>query len=148
MHARSRITVASAMALGITAAAGAEVGPHSTWYAVHKQTDGRHNNINIVYQRDKRVADVNGVNKCLGSSTPPGSNSAYLNSFDAYPVRVKRGKISFHGKATVFSGTGRQSQQMVMTATLKPTKAVGRITLPGTKCGTIRFTARVALVTK
>jgi hypothetical protein len=145
---RKALTIGAAAALVVPAIALAEVGPHSTWYAVHKATNGRQNNINIVYQRNNGSADVNGVNYCLGSSTPPGSTTAYPNSFDAYPVRVKHGKIAFQGKATVYIGMKKTRPRMNFSATLKPKKAVGQLSFPGTKCGTIHFTAPVALVKK
>ncbi len=148
MSTRSLIAIAAGAALVVPTIAAAEVGPHSTWYAVHKRPNGRENNINIVYQRDKGRADVNGVNRCLGTSTPPNGGTAYPNSFDAYPVGVKKGKIDFRGNATVYLGMKSTRVPMRFSATLLPTKAVGQLSFPGTKCGTIDFTAPVALVRK
>ena len=148
MSTRKGLAIAIAAALAVPAIALAEVGPHSTWYAVHKTTNGRQNNINIVYQRNNGRADVNGVNSCLGTSTPQGSKTAYPNSFDAYPVAVKHGKIAFQGRATVYIGMNKTRPRMIFSATLKPNKAVGQVSFPGTKCGTIHFTAPVALVKK
>ena len=143
MFSRSATVAAVLAALAIPAIAPAEVGPHSTWYAVHKQEMGTTNDVNIVVQRDKGIADVNGLNHCLGSTKQAGHS--YLNSFDAYPVPVKSGRIDYHGKAMVSSGSKSSHQRINITATITPSKAAGQLTLPGTHCGTIKFTAPLAL---
>ena len=143
MFSRPIAATAIAAALAIPALAPAEVGPHSTWYAVHKQENGTTNDVNVVVQRDKGIADVNGLNRCLGTSTDAGHR--YLNSFDAYPVPVKSGHIAYHGNATVTTGMKSRHRRINVTATITAAKAVGQITLPGTGCGTIKFVAPLAL---
>lgn len=149
MSKRLAYALLSAAALTVPAIALAEVGPHSTWYAVHKHENGLKNTVNIVVQRNTGRADVNGVNYCLGKAKfPGGNNTAYPGTFDAYPVAVKHNKINYHGPATVYVGATKTTPTLTFTATISPKKAVGKFSLSATKCGTIHFTAPVALVRK
>ena len=104
------------------------------------------NNITIDWSRAQGQARITGSNKCLGSyKFPNGKRFAWYYSFQ---TPVSRARIAFHGTAQVtmeYLHSSHQSNMKVsLSATLRRYKAVGSLRFPGTKCGTISFTAPIA----
>ena len=150
MRSRALVAAAAAVALALPAAVLADgLGPHSTWYAQHKTITKPENDVSIVVHRDKGNADVSVSNFCLGTQ-PGGANGAlFPNDASARGVKVKKGKVSYSGPATIFTATGQEKVTMKFTATLKPKKATGTAKFPTTQgCKTISYTAKLAGRTK
>jgi hypothetical protein len=147
MDTRPLVVAAAAAALAIPAVVLADgLGPHSSWYDQHPKSTKPHNDVSIVVHRDKNRADVFVSNFCLGSESSNGTR--FPNSAGARGVRVSRGKISFNGKATIFTAAGQEKVAERFAATIKPKSATGTAKFPGKPCGTIQFTATLAKRTK
>src|SRR4051794_7317140 len=149
MHARPLAAVAAATALAIPAVVMAEgLGPHTSWYDQHPKARTPHNDVSIVVHRDKGNADVYVSNFCLGTETGEGTTK-YPNSAGTRGAKVRKGKISFRRKATIYTQTGQVKVTERFTATIKPKSATGTAKFPGKPgCKTISFTAKLAQRTK
>src|SRR5437868_3858451 len=150
MRSRTLVAAAAAVALALPAAVLADgVGPHANWYATHKTLTKPENDISIVFHRDKGKADIFVTNFCLGTQSGQGSSNSFPNTASARGVKVKHGKISFSGKATIFTSTGQEKVTEKFAATLKPKKATGTANFPTVqKCKPIGFTAKLRQRTK
>jgi hypothetical protein len=147
MDVRHLAVATAAAALVAPAAVLADgIGPHSSWYDEHPNARAPHDDVSIVFHRDKGRADVFVSNSCLGTETSNGIQ--YPDSAGARGVRVRHGKIAFDGKATIFRNTGQEKVAMKFAAALKPKKATGTAKFPGKPCGTIHFTLKLAKRTK
>jgi hypothetical protein len=148
MGPRPLFTAVAVAALAVPAAVLADgIGPHSSYYDQHPHPTKPGNDVSIVVNRKKKTADFFVNNFCLGSQ---GSDSqTYPNSASARGVAVSHGKIAFHGKATIFTQTGREQVAERFTATITRKKATGTAKFPKKPaCGTISFTAKLAKRTK
>ena len=124
------------------------IGPHSSFYGQHKTVTKPENDISLVVHRDKGKADVFVSNFCLGTQSTPNGMS-FPNSAQARGVKVKKGKISYSGPATIFMQNGQQTVTMKFTATIKPKKAKGTANFPKIQqCKPISFTAKLQQKTK
>jgi hypothetical protein len=147
MDARLVAAAVATAALGLPAAVLADgLGPHSTWYDQHPKATKPHDDVSIVVHRDKGNADVFVTNSCLGTDSSGGST--FPRTADVRGVKVSKGKISYNGKATIFTQTGQETVTMQFAATIKPKKATGTAKFPGTSCGTIGFKAKFVKRTK
>jgi hypothetical protein len=149
MRVRLTASVVIAISVACSATAFADgLGPHSTWYAVHKVINHPENDVSIVYHRNTHRSLLAVSNFCLG--TQPGSGGVnYPQNVQVPSAAVKNGKINFHANATEFLQTGtKKAVPMKFVATLTSTKATGYFSFPGTKCGTIHFVAKRAGYTK
>lgn len=146
MSHRRIVAIGAGVALVLPALAAAELGPHSTWYAQHKVYVSGQNNVNIVVSRVTHKTDINGTERCLGTYTVTGEGAGtYSDGFDVYPVMLKNGKLSFRGHVNVYGNSPvTHKQEMHFSATVTSSKATGKMTFPGTHCGTIKFTAKKA----
>ena len=98
--------------------------------------------------RDKGNADVYVSNFCLGTETGEGTTK-FANSAGVRGVKVRKGKISFRRKATIYTQTGQEKVTERFTATIKPKSATGTAKFPGKPaCKAISFTAKLAQRTK
>lgn len=148
MRTRPLVALATTVALATPAAVLAEgFGPHSSYYNQHPRATKPVNDVSIVVHRDKSNADVYVNNFCLGSQTGEGSTK-YPNNASARGVKVRRGKISYRGKATIYTQSGQKHVPMRFAATIKPRKATGTAKFPGRSCGTIDFKAKLVKRTK
>src|SRR4051794_14397236 len=149
MDARPLIVAAATAALAVPAAVAVAdgLGPHTSWYDQHPKARTPHNDVSIVVHRDKSNADVYVSNFCLG--TESGEGTRFPDSAGVRGVKVTKGKISFHRKATIFTQTGQEKVAERFAATIKPKSASGTAKFPGkASCGTIAFTAKLAKRTK
>jgi hypothetical protein len=150
MDARSFAAIAAATAaLAVPAVVMADgIGPHSSWYDQHPKARKPHNDVSIVVHRDKSTADVYVTNFCLGTESGQGTTQ-YPNGASALGVKVSKGKISFHRKATVYTATGQEQVTERFAAKVKSKRATGTAKFPGKPgCATISFTAKLAKRTK
>ena len=140
---------AATAALAIPAVVMADgLGPHTSWYDQHPKARTPHNDVSIVVHRDKGNADVFVSNFCLGTESGEGSTK-FPNSAGVRGAKVRKGKISFRRKATIFTQTGQEKVTERFAATIKPKSASGTAKFPGKPgCGTISFTAKLAKRTK
>ena len=98
--------------------------------------------------RDKGNADVYVSNFCLGTETGEGTTK-YPNSASVRGAKVRKGKISFRRKATIYAQAGQDEVTERFTATIKPKSATGTAKFPGKPaCKAISFTAKLAQRTK
>jgi hypothetical protein len=124
------------------------IGPHSSDYEQHAPSPKPQNDVSIVVDRAKHRANMFVSNFCLGSqSGGPGSQS-FPNEASATGIRVRHGRFSFNGKATMFTQNGQKRLPARFAATIKPKKATGTARFPGTSCKTIGFTAKLFRRTK
>src|SRR4051794_9541499 len=150
MHARQFAAIAAATAaLAIPAVVMADgLGPHTTWYDQHPNARTPHDDVSIVVHRDKGVADVYVSNFCLGTEAGNGTMK-YPNSAGVRGAKVRKGKISFRRKATIYTQTGQEKVTERFTASIKPKSATGSAKFPGKPgCKTLGFTAKLAKRTK
>ena len=150
MPMRTKIVVPLlAGALALPAFAGADLGPHSSYYDVNPKAMGQANDVGITVYRPKHQAYVYITNFCLGSQSYSGKSypaTAQLpgtvgESRASIPIR--NGRIRWHGNAATYSQQGKETLlRASLTATVTARKVVGSVTLAG-KCGTIRFTAKL-----
>jgi hypothetical protein len=148
MHVRPLVAVTVAAGLAIPAYALAEgIGPHASWYDENPHGTKPANDVSIVVHRDKHKADVFVNNFCLGSQTSDGTK--YPNNASARGVKVRKGKIAYDGRGTIYTSDGQQERvPMRFGATITRKQATGTAKFPGTKCGTIAFKAKLAGRTK
>src|SRR3954454_19315862 len=150
MHAHQFAAIAAATAaLAVPAAVLADgVGPHSSYYDQHPKARRPHNDVSIVVHRDKGNADVYVTNFCLGTESGQGTTK-YPNGANALGVKVRKGKISFRRKATVYTQAGQEKVTERFTATIKRRSASGTAKFPGKPaCKPIGFTAKLVKRTK
>jgi hypothetical protein len=151
MHTRPILAIAATAALATPALVLADgLGPHSTWYDQHPSSTKPHNDVSIVVHRDKGNADIFVSNFCLGTGPGgPTSSQQFPNGAGARGVRVQHGKISYDGKATLFTQNGTKDVPFKFAAKLKPKKATGTAKFPGeSACKPIPFKAKLAKRTK
>jgi hypothetical protein len=143
MPNRAVVAVALAAALSAPAVALADGGPppHTNIYMQHRYPKKPTDNVIIYFHRNSNTALVQVNNFCLGSTSYPGS-PRYPDPAVVSSMRVRRGRVSYRGKAMVYTSahSGRKVR-MIFSAALKPKRAAGAVRFPGTKCGTIRFVA-------
>ena len=149
MDARPFAAAALTATLAIPAVVMADgLGPHTSWYDQHPKARTPHNDVSIVVHRDKSNADVYVSNFCLGTETGEGSTK-YPNNAGVRGAKVRKGKISFRRKATIFTQSGQEKVTERFAATIRPKSATGTAKFPGKPaCGTISFTAKLAKRTK
>jgi hypothetical protein len=124
------------------------IGPHSTGYDQHPGSTKPQDDVQVVVHRDIHKADLYVNNFCLGSQSFQGSSTKYPNSAIRRAVRVRKGKISFKGHATIYLQNSQKQVPMRFAATVKPKTVTGTVKFPGTKCGTIAFKAKRTQWTK
>lgn len=150
MPNRAVVAVALAVTLGAPAVALADGGPppHSNIYMQHRNPTKPIDNVIIDFHRNSNTALVQVNNFCLGSTSYPGS-LRYPDPAVVSSMRARRGKLSYRGKATIYtSAHGGRKVRMIFSAVLKPKKSTGTVSFPGTKCGTIRFVANLVQRTR
>jgi hypothetical protein len=150
MPDRAVLAVALAATLGAPAVALADGGPppHTNIYMQHRYPKKPTDNVIIGFYRNSNTALVQVNNFCLGSTSYPGS-PRYPDPAVVSSMRVHRGKLSYRGKAEIYtSAHGGRKVRMIFSAVLKPRKAAGTVSFPGTKCGTIRFVANLVRRTR
>jgi hypothetical protein len=151
MRTSPLIALAATAALATPALVLADgIGPHSSWYDQHPKTTKPVNDVSIVVHRDKGDADVFVSNFCLGTEAGgPSGTTQYPNSAAARGVRVSHNKISYSGKATIFTRNGQRQVALNFTAAIKPKKATGSAKFPNeSACKPIPFKAKLAKRTK
>ena len=142
MAARPLAAVFAAAALAVPAVVLAEgIGPHSTGYQQHPGATKPENDVSLIVHRDKHNADVFVNNFCLGTASGSGSQK-YPNDAIARGIKVSHGKISYDGKATIYTQSGQRQVAMRLAAKIKPKTVKGTVKFPGTQCGTIAFKAK------
>ena len=143
-----RLAAASAVAVvAIPALALAEkLPPHSSYYDQHAHQTKPVNDVSLLVYRNKGNADIYVYNFCLGSQTNGGQK--YPNTAGARGVKVRKGKIAYDGKGTIYTPDGQKHVAMKFTATVGRKKTTGTAKFPGTSCGKIAFTAKLVARTK
>ena len=146
---RSRIAAVSAVAVlaGPALALAEQLPPHSSYYDQHANQTKPTNDVSLLVHRKQGVADVYVYNFCLGSESGEGGQK-YPDTAGARGVKVHKGKISFDGKATIYTQSGQKHVAMRFKATVAPKKVTGTAKFPGTSCGTIAFKAKLVSRTK
>ncbi len=138
MRVRPLICVGAVAALAVPAVALAEgLAPHSSYYNQHPYAKRVTNDVSLVVQRKRGKATVFVSNACLGRF----GNA--IGSANVSSVSVHRGKLAYHGKAFEYNATGSQKVSVAVSGTVTKKKASGKVTFPGTKCGTIHFVAKL-----
>lgn len=136
---RRSVAGLAAAALMATAAstAYAGIGRHSTWY----QSFGP-DGIEVAYNRATQIAEV------LSNHMPCLSSNPRHQHFDMYPLSVRRGRVRYSGWTHGYPSTSDSIRRKIrINLVLHPHKAVGTVTFPGTKCGTVHISARAVRIT-
>ena len=139
---RIRFLPVVAVALALPVAALGDVGPHSNYYDQHPPENGQKNDVSVVVDRQTNDARVYVYNFCLGSSSYQGSSRTYPKQAEI-TTHVRRGEISFDGKAKEYSASGTTTIPAKLSATVTPMKVTGDAHFPGTSCGKIQFVAKL-----
>jgi hypothetical protein len=124
------------------------LGPHSSGYDQHPGSTKPQDDVSVVVHRDTHKADLYVNNFCLGSQSFQGSSTKYPNGAIRRAVRVRKGKISFKGHATIYMPDSQKQVPMRFAATVMPKAVAGTAKFPGTQCGTIAFKATLTQRTK
>lgn len=154
MLRRIAIAIATTAALALPAVAIADaIAPHSSFYSQHPMTPGAKpsNNVTVYLHRNTGKVLVGIGNFCLGSTllSGPGVKPTRYPDSASVQTRVRGGRMSFRGMATVYAGQTHSRRVRTIFAAKMTAKAVtGSAKFPGTKCGTIRFVAHLRERTK